>query len=170
MANVNPPPIKVPAAVRRLNPELFAYLDELAFMIFQLWERTGGGSDIIENITNSETFENSFTAGESHERIDSVEQIEDWIPIQVEKSYNILTVGGNYTAINGDQIEAITKANITLDSNAIIGDTVRVSNADGSNVQVTGSIALNKIHSAVEITRQGSSYLFEKYDSYWRIV
>lgn len=57
MAKVNPPDQKVPEAVAaEVGPATKIYFDEMAFTIYQLFLRTGGGSDIIDNsisISNS---------------------------------------------------------------------------------------------------------------------
>lgn len=51
MANVNPPPLRIPKAVLA-DPETAGFFLELITVIRQLWLRTGGGSDIINNTTN----------------------------------------------------------------------------------------------------------------------
>ncbi len=47
MARVNLPPIKIPQKLLQ-DPELKGFFEAQAFALFQLFERTGGGSDIIE--------------------------------------------------------------------------------------------------------------------------
>lgn len=51
MANVNPPPLRIPQAVLS-DPEMAGFFLELLTVIRQLWVRTGGGSDTITNISN----------------------------------------------------------------------------------------------------------------------
>lgn len=47
MAEVNPPPhIKLPRKLAE-DPELRAYFQNRDFIQFQLWQRTGGGTDVI---------------------------------------------------------------------------------------------------------------------------
>ena len=57
MALVNTPPIRPPE--KWLNdPELGRHVEELYFVIFQLFQRTGGGNDII-NINNEQIIDNT---------------------------------------------------------------------------------------------------------------
>lgn len=52
MANVNPPPLRIPKAVLA-DPETAGFFLELLTVIRQLWIRTGGSSsDTINNVTN----------------------------------------------------------------------------------------------------------------------
>lgn len=51
MAKVNPPPLQIPKAIFA-DPEMAGFFLELLTVIRQLWIRTGGGSDIITNVTN----------------------------------------------------------------------------------------------------------------------
>ena len=46
MAEVNPAPIRVPKKLLE-DPEVSKYFQDLNFMIFQLLQRTGGGTDLI---------------------------------------------------------------------------------------------------------------------------
>lgn len=46
MAAANLPPIKIPTKILK-DPELKRYFELLNFSLYQLWNRTGGGTDII---------------------------------------------------------------------------------------------------------------------------
>jgi len=49
MAEVNPPPhVKLPKKLAE-DPELRAYFQNRDFIQFQLWQKQGGGSDLIED-------------------------------------------------------------------------------------------------------------------------
>ena len=48
MANVNTPQTKVPPSLFEKDPELFKYLSDLQFWQQQIFTRTGGGQDLIE--------------------------------------------------------------------------------------------------------------------------
>lgn len=50
MAKVNPPPaLRLPNDILD-NPELKKYFDQLNTILFQLWVRSGGGNDLIEDV------------------------------------------------------------------------------------------------------------------------
>lgn len=52
MARVNPPSMKAP--VKLINdPELKGYFEGLDYFLYQLWQRTGGGEDLIESGNSS---------------------------------------------------------------------------------------------------------------------
>ena len=49
MSRVNPPPQrKIPAKIFD-DPELRGYFQDLEFNFFQLWKRTGGGDDLVQD-------------------------------------------------------------------------------------------------------------------------
>lgn len=49
MTQVNPPPrLRIPPSLIRGDIEARAYLEQLNTILFQLWNRTGGGEDIID--------------------------------------------------------------------------------------------------------------------------
>ena len=56
MADVNPPPSQQLPRQFFEDPEVRKYMEALQFNVFQLWKRTGGGQDLIqETITNNIT-------------------------------------------------------------------------------------------------------------------
>ena len=61
MANqVNPPPIlKRPAAFIK-DPQVNEYVKQLETIIFQLWQRSGGGTDLVADAGNIST--NGFSS------------------------------------------------------------------------------------------------------------
>ncbi len=52
MSVTNPPPIRVPALFSK-DRESFAYFNELHTFLRLLWERTGGGTDIIADASDT---------------------------------------------------------------------------------------------------------------------
>lgn len=172
MARVNPPPIKVPQSIATdLSPEGFRYLNDLTFVVFQLWERTGGGNDAVDNITSSESFETSLSSEQTQEQIADLEQIEDLIPIVDLKTFKVLEKNLNYTAVDGDFIEATSRAEITLDPNSEENDDIIVANGDSTLIKVLGRVKVGgKIETTINIRRAGTSLHFKKFKDYWRII
>lgn len=75
MANVNPPPmLKIPKAWES-DPEIFNYLKNKDYILFQLWKRVGGGTDLIENLFRVNTFETTPTMARTAALSDEVEQL-----------------------------------------------------------------------------------------------
>tara|TARA_R100000541_G_scaffold12840_1_gene21370 strand:- start:8952 stop:9611 length:660 start_codon:yes stop_codon:yes gene_type:complete len=58
MARVNPPrQLKLPKSVND-NPDLKKAFDDLNFIVFQLWQRTGAGDDFVKNNQIDELYSN----------------------------------------------------------------------------------------------------------------
>ena len=175
MARVNPPVQQVPEGIRDVSKELFEYLQNNQFNMFQLWTRTGGGSDNIfnnetniTNITNSETFETSNSTEEFLQQISNVEAADE--QAIESKLFNVLIKNQNYTAVDMDFIEARSGIVITLDPNAQENDDVIIANGDSSRITVLGSVKIKRIETSVNINQAGTSLHFKKFPDYWRIV
>ena len=77
MARVNPPDQDVPLSIREISEDLFDYLSEARFFDYQMWQRSGGGNDAInnvENITSSTSGANVAKLFQLERRIDELEQ------------------------------------------------------------------------------------------------
>jgi len=66
--NVNIPPLKVPPSIaEKLSPDAFQFLNELSFSVYQLYRRTGGANDGIDEVQIGELYEpglQSFDPGD----------------------------------------------------------------------------------------------------------
>jgi len=72
MAIVNPPDQKVPPAVaKEIGPATKQYMDEMAFVVYQIFQRTGGGED---NIDNSVNIISQVNVGSINARIEEIKQ------------------------------------------------------------------------------------------------
>jgi len=175
MAKVNVPPMKVPASVAEgLTREAFEYLDELTFTVYQLFLRTGGGNDDIEEITDSDSYETSLSSGQGNEQFDENTMLEDLIPVVIPEIFKAMPISGNYTAVHLDNVDASGNAKIKLSPSQ--GAQIITANGDGSTINVDGDgIELRckgKTGSDINIRNKGTSlhwYLFESpTDKYWR--
>ncbi len=72
MAKVNPPPLQIPKSVLT-DKEMLGFFQELLTVIRQLWMRIGGGSDIINNVTNF-TAQTNVGSGSFEPRADDIER------------------------------------------------------------------------------------------------
>lgn len=122
---------------------------KLEWIVYQLRERTGGDIDIVETITNSETFETSTSAAAYQDRFEDFEQIEDQIvcpqPETQEDTYNLSKrweariAKSNYTAIDKDFVESRLNSTIKLDSKAVHNSQIVIGNGDGSKITIDGN-------------------------------
>lgn len=171
--------------------ELIERYKRLEWIVFQLRERTGGSSDTIENIINTESYETSVSSGEYHsfnEEIrtldddsfvyDSYEPDEDLIiheqPSINEPEYtsrvewNPVSKNVNYTAIDHDFVEATNKVTIKLDSKSETGSHIEVGNGDGSEITIDGDgVELRyagRRGSTIKIKREGTFIHWYRFD------
>ena len=63
MAFVNPPPSQQLPRQFFEDAEVRKYMEALQFNVFQLWKRTGGGTDLIETVITQETTNTSTSSG-----------------------------------------------------------------------------------------------------------
>jgi hypothetical protein len=176
MANVDPFVIRWPKKWES-DPELRDVLRYLNRFLHDLWKRTGGGTDYIitntENITNIETEVaselTSVSSGQLDDLSDTLEQIEDRIPISIVKEFYAAKKSAAYTAVDSDYIEANNRAIITLDPNADLNDQIIIANGDGSRIKVLGAIKYTRLDSSMFISNQGTSLHFQFFGDYWRI-
>jgi len=138
-------------------------------------QRSGGGTDIINDILSSESFETSLSGAESQEQFASLEQIEDLIPIITFRDFNALIKTTNYTAVNNDFVEGRNRITIKLDKNAEYGSQIITKNGDSSKILVDGN-GVEIRHkgfrdSTVNIRREGTSIhwylLTDGTEKYW---
>ncbi len=101
MAIVNPPPqLKIPENILK-DPQWLAYERQRDIIIFQLWQRTGGNVDVIEdsqqNITSS-----SSRVSRNAARINSLELKE----FEIVNTTTDITTGDDVTSLNDATIPA----------------------------------------------------------------
>ena len=176
MANVDPFVIRWPKKWES-DPELRDVLRYLNRFLHDLWKRTGGGTDYIitntENITTIETEVaselTSVSSGQLDAIADTLEQIEDRIPISIVKEFYAAKKSAAYTAVDSDYIEANNSAIITLDPNADLNDQIIIANGDGSKITVMGNIKYTRLDSSLISRAEGDSFHFQNFGGYWRI-
>ena len=127
---VNPPPqLKLPQAVLK-DPQWAAYERQRDTILFQLWQRMGGDTDIIEdnqqNITSS-----SSRVSRNAARINSLEL----------KEFEIVKATADVTAKEYQIIicKNVMPITVTLDPQAVEDDEVHIKRRGGS-IDVIGSI------------------------------
>jgi len=127
---VNPPPqVKIPAKFFN-DPELRSFFERLDTILFQLWNRTGGSTDLIATTEEGLTSAGSRVARNAA-RLHALEKIDFDIEIIITdftSSRNQIIICQNAVPIT-----------VTLDSNAIEEDEVHIKRTDAS-ITVIGSI------------------------------
>ena len=184
MAKVNVPEQKIPAVffelsnssnkeVSSIAKALVEYLEKDSFFQFQMWKRSGGSGDLVNDIVSSDTFESSLSSVEALDRLDNLEGLEE-INQEVINDYSDVKDGA-YTAINGDWIES-RGATITLDPKGDPRDEITVSIGSNKTTKIVADKIKwkDKIVSCVESSRAGNSYTFRRFsykdDNYWRVI
>jgi len=130
MASVNPPPqLRVPRAFLK-DPEVKSFIEQQNTIIFQLYQRTGGTVDEVENSQQNIT-SSSSRVSRNAARINSIEL----------KEFEIVTTTASLTA---EEFQIIICKNtapitVTLDPQAIEHDEVHIKRR-GESIEVIGSI------------------------------
>jgi len=163
VSNVNPPPIpRIPPELMR-SPQMRGYFEELRRIIFQLWVRTGGGNDAVDEIRNGELYEPGIETSNSSEvaeeaQIDHeifgltlsiLERVEDleaftFPSFGVGEEKDVLDIPPADTArsTTGDQIVICRNSSpltLTLNPNPRDGEKVTIIRKDAS-VTIVGNI------------------------------
>jgi len=98
MANVNPSPIRPPRKWLS-DPEISKDVQSLYFYLYQLWQRTGGGGDFIEeNITNITIINNDITV--INEELD---RLNTYNPVVQAQFNDLLNRIGSGDALTSDE-------------------------------------------------------------------
>lgn len=128
--NVNPPPqLKIPQAIQK-DPQWLAYERQRDTILFQLWQRIGGPTDIIDesqqNITST-----SSRVSRNAARINSIEL----------KEFEIVNTTESVTT---EEFQIVICKNtspitVTLDPQAIKDDEVHIKRR-GESIEVVGEI------------------------------
>ena len=165
---VNPPPQKLPPDLAKRDPELFKYLEDQQFFSFQIWKRTGGGADYTdEALSLANDIDNTHLYPQYIDPEEFASQVEA-PAVQVREFYAAVKTE-NYTAIDGDFIEARNGITVTLDPSAGLNDQIIIANGDGSKITVSGQIRYTKEDSSILIRQKGTSLHFQNFGDYWRI-
>ena len=128
--NINPPlQLRVPSQFLNDKPTR-DYFEQTNIILFQLWQRTGGTTDSIDN-SQQDINSTSSRVSRNAARINSVEL----------KEFEIINTTVGLTAEEFQIIicKNTTEINITLDPQAIENDEVHIKRRDGV-VNVIGSI------------------------------
>tara|TARA_Y100000310_G_scaffold345726_1_gene468877 strand:- start:239 stop:850 length:612 start_codon:yes stop_codon:yes gene_type:complete len=198
--NVNPPlqkishlkiPDDIPESLKTFIADLLVGMEEKETVVRQLRERTGGGSDTINNIVEElgDTIQDS--TGQLHNKINSLANlieepirrpvIQDVFEEVVQHNVTVIeeldqrpprewvarSISTNYQAIDREYVEVSSGATVTLtpQHNAII----KVANNDGSNIKVRGAIKVGGNQTEVDWSTQDKSLTFHWFDDHWRI-
>ena len=158
--SVNPPPqLKMPKAFLA-DPEVREYERQRDIILFQLYTRTGGAEDSVTNIDIAESYpwptnqlleESIDEIGVDYPAIDNSSD---------ELKIRAVTVNNNYTALDGDFINAKANAQITFPQYPIENSVIIVRNGDGSTIKLIGNGKNMNGESTGVLTRKGTSIEF----------
>jgi len=152
MAAVNPPSMTPPTKLMD-DPELSNYFRELSMFLYQLWQRTGGGVDGIEE-DNLQIEKN---------RLDILEVAKGWPDItystdDFQGAFVESVQSKNYTTYTNEIIKLSNDINVTLNTTPLDKERVYVkSTGKGFNVKSTKKI---DGHKDIRFNRPYSGYWF----------
>jgi len=130
MSHVNPPPqVRIPEKFLK-EPELRSFFERLQTIIWQLWLRTGGATDLIEASEESLTSTGARVARNAA-KLNALEKI----------GFDIEIITADFTTERNQIIicNNTSPITVTLDTNAIEEDQVHIKRR-GAAVTVVGTI------------------------------
>lgn len=168
------------------DPEIGPVVQYLNRFLHDLWVRTGGGTDIISEVTGSESYETSTGNGQYISLHEAQENIDGEIYIPppqthhedepiLEAQFFARTTDSDTLAVDRDFIEATNNAVIKADKCPGANDLIKIANGDGSTIRFDGNgnnIMYTSLHGCMDIQRKGTSITFQWFDEgpYWRPV
>jgi len=160
VTNVNPPPqIILPKALSNLGIDVVNYFQQQARFDLQLWTRTGGADDFIDDADQSITSSNSRVSRNAA-KIDALEFIK----------FRVVEVTANYTAAPFEIVicNNVVPITVTLEPNAILDDQIHVKRKqDTAKVTVSGAID-GKTSRVINIEKWSDFYVFGS--SEWAVI
>lgn len=153
MARVNPPPtLRRPPSLAK-DQAADAYLRQLEWILFQLWERTGGGDDIIDDSANQNVDTDALYG--LFAQLDELEQeLNPENNMQgISQPQEVVVASANHTTVGNETVICTTGVTVTL--NATPDDLERVNIKrtadqiviDGNGKQIDG-------HDTITVIRQ----------------
>lgn len=161
VTKVNPPI----AVLRSTQFGSEAYKRGLEDIINQLWTKTGGGGDSIENIT----IEQNYT-WDALEDIETGDSLSSMFGLETAaQSFNSVSTNQDYTMVAFDFVNAKSSSTITLPEYPEQNDVVIIRNGDGSRIKFLGNGKDINGESSGAITRKGTTLIMQYFldDDEW---
>jgi hypothetical protein len=157
MAKVDPFIQPIPDQFSR-DPVLRPYYEYLHRFLHDIWYRTGGSEDFIENAETQEKYPWDLTGNKPEESVTSPVSF----PVQVQSdTYRAVSVNADYTALDFDFVSAKGGSTITLPEYPKDGSVVIIRNSDGSNIGLNGNGRLINGERTGKIRRKGTAITFQ---------
>ena len=153
MANLDPFVIQWPRKWIE-DPEIGPVIHYLNMFLHGLYDVTDGG-DAIENADVAEKY-----PWPTNQTIDEVIGFNYPAIEQTVKQIRTVTVTSNYTAVDGDFINAKSNAQITFPQYPESNSVIIVRNGDGSSIKLIGNGKNMNSESTGQLTRKGTSIEF----------
>ena len=116
MARVNPPrQLKLPDSINS-NVDLKKAFDDLNFIVFQLWKRTGGGKDFIQDEMLQKLYPSTTTQDLNNLNID-LKSIYTAQNIDKNPEFNLVV---NESASNADKTTLVTDVDLTTTESMVV--------------------------------------------------
>ena len=138
MANVNSPPIRPPRKWLT-DPEVSDYIQNLNFMIFQLYHRTGGGIDII----GADNAQVAINTGDIAQNVVDIATNTANIATNTAALVNLyldyVSSSVDYSITAGEYLYASNGITVTLPLSPTDKESIAVHNADGTKITISGN-------------------------------
>ena len=156
MADVDPRLQRIPKQLLE-SREVRGYFEELERFLHDLWIRTGGGNDAIEN----QSIRESYPWPDPTVNTDDGETPYQSVFHQPAIEFRSVTANADYTMIDHDFVNAKSGATITFPEFPPENSVVIVRNGDGSRVKLLGNG--REINGSTDgaINREGTAVTFQ---------
>ena len=134
VSQVNPPPqLRIPEQFLK-DPVSREYFKQTNTILFQLYNRTGGVDDSISDADVAEKY-----PWPTNQTLDEVIGFNYPAIEQTVKQIRTVTTSVNYTAVDGDFINAKSKAQITFPKYPDENSVIIIRNGDGTRIKLNGN-------------------------------
>lgn len=135
---VNPPPqLRIPEQFLK-DPISREFFKQTNTILFQLYNRTGGDTDLIDEGQGlADDFNESITGINADEIAEDYQ--DDFIYRQATIEWNAVSKSNSYTMVGYDFVNAKSNAQITFPLFPDENDQIRVRNGDGTLIKLLGN-------------------------------
>lgn len=165
MARVDPFVIPIPPELLK-DPQTREFFEYFVRWAYDIWIRTGGGDDAVENANIEEKYPWELTPLPEDNSASPLHFVTNQVEVD---RFNAVSKSIDYVASDFDFVNAKSKATITLPEYPRDGSVVIVRNGDGLPIKLNGNGRLINGQSAGIIYRKGTALTLQYFidDNEW---